>query len=427
MGVAAQSLAMLTVLAWLVLNRLQSESSESVDDFWRPYRSAPLAQFSVLVGILWLLLATASSGLNPLTSGVWPTWIGGYLWWVLGPFLILTILDRQSGVSSLEKTVFERRFCAALVIVLFLGVATALSQYMIGWKIHGTSIIRSEYRARILFSHPLSLAYIVLLYLAPVLGFLLSGVWTRPKARGLTLWTLASLLFLIVVTFSRTVQVVAAFVVLAYVIFGLRGRWRAAALACLILGGAVIARTDNPVSRRFIATIELKDERQQDRYVDDRVAFWAVHWEMFKEKPGFGHGLSYRQDYLDRYYEANELGGMQKRYPAHNMFLQLLVNTGIVGLLIWLLRLGIAAAACILLIRGPSSTESRGVLNQAPHAWIGWAGLVTMLAVALAGLTQNAFQDSAVRFHWTLLEGGLFWFTSRQSVPTSEAPEATLA
>jgi O-antigen ligase len=281
----------------------------------------------------------------------------------------------------------------------------ALSQWFWGWKIHGTKIIESEPRARVLFSHPLSLAYIVLLYTPLALFFLLH----RERRRVAMIGT-AACGVLLFTSASRTVQVVSMLFATVWCLFFLRGKMRVALIATGLVGVSVLALTENPVRARFQNTIGQIEDRQQDKYADDRLAFWAAHWEMFKERPVMGHGNSYTQEYLSPYYARIGLADFEKKYQAHNMFLQVLVNTGIVGALIWSTRLLMLFFAASKLLRRKLPGERS----------FGWAGLATVFAVLLAGITQNAFQDSAVRFHWAILEGLLLWKAVSQGKKSSK-------
>ncbi len=410
-GVATQSVAMFLVLAWLILGLRSVDSKKLVHS----YRSSIFSQMALIFGLVWVGLALMSSALNPWTSGALPAFLGGYLWWALGPFTFAALAGSLEDLDNFAAVDFARKFRRIAWILLIGASLIAASQYIYGWKLHGIQVIPSEHRARILFSHPLSLAYILLLYVPLSVALLLQ----HPRSR-LILAVAGALLFLLFVSSSRSVQAVLALLGGVFVLFGLRGRLRLIAMGVFFSLGVLVATTDNPIRGRFISTLEQKEDRQQTRYADDRIAFWAVHWDMFMEKPLVGHGLSYRQDYLDRYYNAHGLMELEKKYPAHNLFLQILVNTGVFGLLLWLARIGVDIAACVYLIRG--SDGVRGIFKsvgkhtrRSPVKWIGWVGLASIAGMLLAGLTQNAFQDSAVRFHWTILECLLLWFSGRQA------------
>lgn len=411
-GVAFQSLAMVLVAVGLAIWFRSAPSSHLVAD----YGHSPLPQVALLLGIGWLVLALLSSVMNPWTTAAWPSFIPAYIWWALGPFTVATLASAIVGLDRVKAMAFRNTFFRYLWLVITIACLIAASQYLFGWKIHGTDFVRSEHRARVLFSHPLSLAYILLLYF-PLVGAL---VVRNPRSRQA--WVVAgALLFLVFVSSSRTVQAALTLITGVFVLFGLGGRIRVVAIAFGLLFGGILAATDNPVRQRFVGTIEQTEDREQYRYADDRIAFWAVHWDMFKERPLFGHGLSYRQDYLDRYYVAHGLTDLKKKYPAHNMYLQVMANTGIAGLLVWLSRLAIDVMACFVLIRGVATPGGVRKLSS-ENSWVGWVGIATIAGMLLAGLTQNAFQDSAVRFHWTILEGLLLWFTSRQVVADGRDP-----
>lgn len=411
MGMAFQSLATVLVFTWLVWWLRQGVSNQ---DLAAETLRNPAIRMASMLGIGWLIWGYLVSAINPATSSVPPAFVGEFLWWALAPWSTAVFVEawNRQGRGAREKWVsqFGYLICWGALIVCLI----AATQYIWGWKIQGSSIIASEQRARGLFSHPLSLAYIVLLYIPLGLAF-----WARDHQNRYATVGLLACAFLVATSSSRTVQAVVALVVCAWCLFALRGRVRVVAIVAGCVIAALLALTDNPVRSRFVATVEMKEDRQQERYADDRVAFWAVHADMFHEKPFTGHGLTYRQDYLDRYYVAHGLGELKKKYPAHNMYLQVLVNTGIPGLLLWLARIAVDLMACVTLIKGMGGTRLRS-----PRAWIGWTGIATIVAMMLAGLTQNAFQDSAVRYHWAILEGLLLWFTGRQEVQDGQLQEA---
>jgi len=201
---------------------------------------------------------------------------------------------------------------------------------------------------------------------------------------------------------SRMVQAVAAVLVVANVAFRLRGRVRAAALAGLVVLGTLLAVTDNPVRYRFSRTFAGIDVRS-GYGGDDRVAFWHAHWLMLKERPVLGHGENTNTAYRKPYYEAIGLGAFERQYEAHNMYLQAAVNGGIAGLIAMLAwyawHLALAAA------------HRRHVAGQ--------AALQALGALAVASLTQNAFQDSEVRYALTLV-AVMLWLLPRPE------PEAVL-
>jgi O-antigen ligase len=272
---------------------------------------------------------------------------------------------------------------------LILG-ALALSQALWGWQLVGVQIGPGDTRAQGLYSHPLSFAYVCLIPFP--LG--VAAICRRPRqAFG---WVVAtSLLAGIVLSQSRTVQVVAAGVVAWNVIAATRGRVRLALLA----GGAALAvgvlATPNRIGGKFRGMLSHYDVRSD--YADDRLAFWVVNFSMWQERPLVGHGENLGTAYRTPYYEAAGLGAFERKYEAHNMYLQLAVNGGLIGLglvLIWF------------------AAQFRAAASLGKRSFAGDAGCQTLAAFCLAALTQNAFQDSAVRYVLALAVAAL-WLAVR--------------
>ena len=147
--------------------------------------------------------------------------------------------------------------------------------------------------------------------------------------------------------------------------------------------------TKNPVSVRIYATFT--DEglgRYAKDYPDDRLAFWHAHWEMIKERPLMGHGMHLGTEYRTPYYESIGLGDFIKKYEAHNQYIQVTTNGGFVGLCLFLTWLG------WYLIKAWSLQKKSLTMMIVFQSLAG---------ISFAGLSQNAFQDSEVRFAMLLM------------------------
>jgi O-antigen ligase len=149
----------------------------------------------------------------------------------------------------------------------------------------------------------------------------------------------------------------------------------------------LILATPNPVGERFRKTFDGNFDVQSG-YADDRLAFWDVHWTMLKERPILGHGMNTDTAYRTKYYEELGLGAMLKKYEAHNMYLQMAVNGGLVGLAAFLAWLG---------------WNLRDAWRRRQSHWAFKAAAFAWVALLVASVLQNSFQDSEVRYALTLL------------------------
>ena len=130
--------------------------------------------------------------------------------------------------------------------------------------------------------------------------------------------------------------------------------------------------------------------RNSERYIDDRFAFWDVHWLMIKERPLLGHGAKLDKPYRLPYYEKMDLTAFPKKYEAHNLWIQITSNGGLIGLFLfgswWLWYL-----VQVVRINGSQHRFAKGLM------------LSTWMAFAMGGILQNSFQDSEVRMTLTLV------------------------
>ena len=385
LGVAGQNIGA-GICALMLLSSLYIKRRELA---WRQLWSEhKVALVSVAAYMITQILATV---LNPGSPARFKfNYTSGYLFWALLPPLCYL------AVPKLRSEHWRRIELLFTVSIVAMGIIS-VSQAIWGWRIVGTSVEFGFPRAQGLYSHPMTFGYVCLV-LAPLV---INAVFRQPR-RVLPWVTALALAVAIVTSRSRTVQLVTALVVLWNIWCLTKGRIRIVVLASFFAAVTVILSTNNSVSERFRGTIDRVDVRSN--YLDDRVAFWHVHWNMLKERPVLGHGEGIITSYRVPYYEAIGLKNFIRQYEAHNMLLQIAVNVGLVGLGIFLLWV-------FDLAKFASKLKRHGM-------WCGPVALDTIGAVFLGALTQNAFQDSAVRFAITILITGL-WLSHRDS-PTTD-------
>lgn len=375
----------LALFAQIYMRRRELPLAALARDF-----AAPLGLSLGFVALL--ALATV---LNPGNlDKSWGSLIFGHAIWALLPPVVFLA---QPPLSQADWRGLGR--CLAFVTAVMGAVAVAQSVW--GFRIQGAEFVAGPLRAQGFYSHPLTFAYVGLL-LFPV-GCV--QVARRPKsvaAWGQFLGALA----IVYASQSRTVQAVCFAVLALNVLYFAKGRIRLMLMGVAAVAILVVGVTDNPMRARFLSTLSGGHDVRSG-YADDRLAFWHAHWEMVKERPVLGHGDHLNTAYRARFYERIGLGGFERMYEAHNMYLQVLVNAGGVGLFVFLGWIG---------------WYWRRSGQLARYGVGGKIALETWAAVLLAALTQNAFQDSEVRYAMTLLCTAIWMATA--STAGTEASKA---
>jgi O-antigen ligase len=294
---------------------------------------------------------------------------------------------------SLRAEPIRRHLILNLVTgILGFMALIAVSQYIIGWKIEGSHFATQVKRAQGFYSHPLTFAY-AMLVLVP---WCLARPMGRP--RQWQSWALALSATLIVAT-TQSVTVVAISTV-TFLFLGLKLLPRkqmilAGSLSTAILLAAITV--PNPIAHKFQNVLSGQRGDHETSYPDDRMAFWHAHWEMFKDAPVLGHGAGLESSDRKPFYEQIGLGHIRRMYEAHNMYLQYAVEGGFVsalafiGFLLW----------WTMWLRQSLHTER----------WHRLALIITPVVFAAGGVTQNAVQDSEVRYLLLLFCALGLWFS----------------
>jgi len=369
LGVAGQNVAIFIAGILLLAHLWQTNYLKSL------FKSSSNRTHLILFA-LYLLTCFISTWVNPENPENPAVALAGFLGiWIL-PALINTAVAVNAAVL---RTLFDRTMKWLPYLFLFWGLI-ALSQMIFSWKLVGLSVVTTFPRAQGFYSHPLTLAYVGLV----LFPFVTVGFLRMPKKFSSTAMFIG-VLFLLIASKSRSAQAVAFLVLLWNIWMILKGRTRLVVVALLLIAVAGTLVTKNPLSSRFHQMVENPDASGD--VLDDRVVFWEVHAQMFKEKPIFGHGENLGTAYRTPYYVALGYEDFERKYEAHNLLLQILVNAGLVGLTLFLVWLGWITR----------------VLYCARGFVFGLAPLQSVIALLLGGITQNAFQDSEVRYAFTLV------------------------
>lgn len=135
---------------------------------------------------------------------------------------------------------------------------------------------------------------------------------------------------------------------------------------------AIIYSVDNPLNRSPISATEravsVFDAQEQDKSLNQRFLTWQSTLNMIKDKPFFGSGIgSFKLNYL--YYQADLLRQKpdylkyyNKSAEAHNEYLQIWSEMGIIGLLFFLLFIYLFYHHSIKIIRELEKNEEKIIL-----------------------------------------------------------------
>lgn len=299
----------------------------------------------------------------------------GLLWIVLSESMLLLL---RGGWRAREISLW-------LGVFMIVNLVYALAQRYTGidWT-HGLDarlgphrFAYGVYRISGFMGHPLTLAYNLLLMLTAA-GALLLPLRQSLDAREVKAWWIVATAATAILLISGSRFVLLVIPVMAVLAAGRRllrhAPWviLAAAVVALVLWweGSVVGR----FSEFFDTNVPLTDRFS-------RLVFWQVHWRMFLDQPIAGVTLAGVSEAMEAYYSA--IGRRDIINTAHNVFLQTMADSGLIGLggMISLLA-GIAVSAA----------RARRLLGHASGI-----GLL-LVATVLSGLLQNNLRDSEFLF-----------------------------
>ncbi len=310
-----------------------------------------------------------------------------------GTFLILTFILAAKSFHEHRLSLFTWQARALLVASILLGLYM-LGQRTWGWDwIHGFQAKIGEhrfaygvYRASGLMGHPLSLAYNCMLL--SLVSFA-QGLWMfRWDRRQAWTWLLISAvnLGLIALTGSRYPLALTVGLMLLGLLLhtgiGNRQTMLGLGLLAFVMMSAIFLF--DPVMMGRVQEVLDPKVPLEERF--DRWIFWKVHLQIFMDHPWLGTGLANYDRLLLDYYDQAGYTHIERKYTAHNILLQTLADSGIVGSLTLLVLFAVLFRAAY---RALKDFRHQGFLMIA-------------LGTVLGGLLQNTLRDSEYLYAlWT--------------------------
>ena len=260
-------------------------------------------------------------------------WVGGYL----TPLIVYWAAkqapwnERAAGLVQASITVFG-------FYLAFTAVCEITQQWSLVWPayIADPNVGLHFGRARGPMVHGVSFGhYMSVCLLAGVVWFGALGKWGR-VAVGLVLPLYAAGVFF---SYTRSAWIGAALGLCTVLLLTLHGRTRNIVLGGMVMAGLLVGATqmDKIVGfQREQSAVDTADSANL------RVSFAYVSWLMFQDRPLFGFGFGRfpvdKLPYLDDRSTDLNLEALRP-YVHHNTFLSILVDTGVVGLALFLAML----------------------------------------------------------------------------------------
>lgn len=269
-------------------------------------------------------------------------------------------------------TVVVRRGLMVLMCSAVVVMGDAIAQEVIGFDPLRGHPLKKYDRMTGPYENPIDLAT----FLAAVLPIVAMRFAEVPSAQR---WRWAAVLLLQVGCVLRTKSEGALLAILAgfMAVAAVFPRWTRLLVATGLAVAAVVV----------FSTVTFSVEGEFRGY-RDRVAMWQAGWRMVQDRPVLGHGLNtFMANYLTYW-----VGGERQPRYAHNCFLQVAAETGLVGLTAFVLVLGSMVGLWWRACRP---------FREAPSRW--------MMIGVFGGLVGFLLQSSFDTNFYALRQAALFW------------------
>ncbi|MHB1270936.1 MAG: O-antigen ligase family protein [Thermoleophilia bacterium] len=215
-------------------------------------------------------------------------------------------------------------------------------------------------------------------------AFLIQGLpfafllWSRSRAKALGAWlqalamagTLLALLALFF-TYSKGSWIVGVLLALGLLVATRTSISRKMIVPALIIAGILAI-----MLAFFWQEVRVETEARAEESFVIRLETWQGALEGFSKHPLTGVGIKQGQEELQKYLDPDIYKGLSITLPVDNYYLNLLLEAGVIGLIIWLLFL------VFIVLEGVKVARSRG-----PGQTWALAALISLLGLSLNSVT----------------------------------------
>lgn len=291
-------------------------------------KESPNRDFLWCFGLyFWLLLLASLDSAWPQKS------------WLITLSSVRFLLSGLAVLSLLKATTLRRYLPKMVSLLLLFWAFDAMLQYVFSADLFGIE----SYPGRLsgIFGNNVKLGPVLALFLPLLLMFL-------SKQAAWKFWLgLTVCLLVIVLSGTRSAWLMSGFILLLWFFRQVRRQrlLKLSKMALLaLLAGLLLWQVSDDFRLRIerSAAIFNGNEQGLDFALADRLPIWRTAWSVFKAHPINGVGpRAFRQVYAD-YAEADDVWQQQNTVAlhTHHWVLELLAESGIVGLLLFLLMVG---------------------------------------------------------------------------------------
>ncbi|MDP3964936.1 MAG: O-antigen ligase family protein [bacterium] len=317
-------------------------------------------------------------------------------------FLSIFVMYLMAGSIITSAQRFSM-FLGTAAVSLIIPLAVGAYQFLSGT---GLSFGGLDNRVYATLGHPNAFGFYLVLLLGIGLGYFFSR--QAERSQKLILAGLTVLCLFLILTYTRGAWLAFLFV---FILFGIRYYKKllivlaAFALAVLLLSPVInrasIAYFDYDFNRNPLVQ-RLSDDSNIESSIDWRFGVWSEMSAKIGERPLFGYGLGafpvIRQQYVKGFFESTE---------AHNDYLRLAIELGVIGLGVYMILLGTLLYSLW--------RKFRANISPAAKAWmISGVGLAGALMVM--SFSDNVLQGTAAMWLFWSFQAGLLNAETRPTI-----------
>lgn len=345
-------------------------------------------------GALWGLWLIATLGVyvngNSETDSLYV--IGNFRWIVLlyGYSLAWKSLLLKPSFNFVTRFIWV--LTPVLLIVSLYGILqsfTGIDLIRPGREVHSLHLAGIQiFRASGFFNNPMTYAHLFVMWFCVILSLIFVADLPRKQKNWLRLVAVVVGLGLFL-SLIRGVWISGTVSVMVMLWFWRRRAFYRGALAVAIVLGLSLAFVP-PVRERVVSIFGTQNIENRDR-----VTLWAANWEIFKDYPLLGIGYTENERRIGEYYERMGITDGFHGH-AHNVYLQFLAGTGLLGLCCYLFFIGYFMLLALRLWR-------KLPLDQSWARALALGALGAQISLHVGGLTQNNFSDGEVTHNFVFI------------------------